>query len=109
MKKLQELMDMQKEWYDKTFSDGEFNFFESQPISVALQAQTKELTDSIDAFLDFPNEQTAGITNVELAKTFLKLLNCASHLNVSASSLLLYAQKQHKIDTCSKKKIYGTK
>lgn len=109
MKKLQELMDMQKEWYDKTFSDGEFKYFKSQPISVALQAQTKELTDSIDAFLDFPNEKTVEITHVELAKTFLKLLNCASHLNVSASSLLLYAQKQHKIDTCSKKKIYGTK
>lgn len=95
MKELQELMDLQKQWSDKTFSEGKFTYARALPISHHLQKESRELTEAVDKFLKNPNDDTADAVHEELADVFLLLLDCAAHVGVSSVSLLLFATQKH--------------
>lgn len=98
-KQLQDLMDRQRDWSDKTFAKGKFTYQRALPISYHLQKESRELTESIDVFLRSPNSKTAMEVNEGLAEVLLTLLDCASHLGTSAQSLLLYANQKHSVNT----------
>jgi NTP pyrophosphatase (non-canonical NTP hydrolase) len=97
-------MDRQKEWSDKTFANGEFNYARALPISHHLQKESKELTQAVEKFLKNPTDKTAEDVHEELADNLLLLLDCACHVGVSVTSLAIYAEKKHEVN---RKRKYG--
>ena len=95
---IQKLMDSRRVWSDKTFANGKFTHARALSISYQLQKKSLRLTEATEAFLRSPCDQAAMDLNGGLADVLLLLLDCASHLGVSAQSLLLYANQKHTLN-----------
>lgn len=103
MKILQNLMDRQTSWSDATFNNGVFSYSRSFPISIELQKASKKLSESIQLFLDNPDDLKALDVRSKLSQTLLIYLDCVSHLGISVDSLMLYVEAEYLKNTSTKK------
>ena len=97
-KQLQDLMDRQRDWSDKTFAKGKFTYERAIPISYHLQKEARELTDAVEKFISNPEFKSATNVREGVADVLLLLLDCAAHLGMSVDSMLLHAETKHMVN-----------
>ena len=97
-KQLQDLMDRQKDWSDKTFAGGKFTYARAVPISYHLQKETRELTDAVEKFIRNPGDKMAIDARGEIADVLLLLLDCAAHIGMSVDSMMVCAEAKHQVN-----------
>ena len=93
---LQQLMDSISEWSDKTFG-------ESQRNPAILYHLLKEIPELIEAIkelqkLEHANNDIFEKVFFEYADCFMLLLDSASHIGISAKTLLRYTKKKLEIN-----------
>lgn len=88
LERMQDFMNKNSGWSDKTFDDGKFNRGRALPISYHLQKESKELTESLDKYFKEKTAKNFAKAKEELADCTILVLDCATHFGCNADELI---------------------
>jgi len=105
IEELQILMNDISKWSDETFDNG--NNYPDRTISIMyhLKEEVEETIEALKSYFDTCSNDKFNLVIDEIVDCFILLLDCAKHMNISASCLIDRSKIKLQIN---KKRIWGT-